>query len=221
MAKNTVFVALSVVVIIILLAFLLYAINSKAFTANTASKSEKFYDEMMVGAEDFYANGTQMGPYSAGAVPPQIPTDLSPAGVSKYTPTGLGSGAPGILGNDPNGNEIYNPVVANGGADAAAAGAGCFPRDRLTADELLPKDAANSKWAQMNPVGQGSIGDQNFLTAGWHVGLMSPVKRNANQQIRSEPIAPVIQNISPWNVASYGPEDSLLRRPFELNQGDY
>ena len=59
----------------------------------------------------------------------------------------------------------------------------CFPRDRLTADDLLPKDAANSKFAEVNPAGQGDVDGANFLTAGNKVGVNSvgTSLRNANK----------------------------------------
>ena len=38
----------------------------------------------------------------------------------------------------------------------------CFPKDQLTPAKLLPGDA-NSTWSQVNPAGQGELGDQNFL----------------------------------------------------------
>jgi hypothetical protein len=90
----------------------------------------------------------------------------------------------------------------------------CFPRDRLTADDLLPKDAANSKWAQVNPAGQGDVKDQNFLSAGFHVGIntIGSSMRNANYQIRSEPANPQ-QQVGPWLQSTIEPD--LSRRPLE------
>jgi len=65
----------------------------------------------------------------------------------------------------------------------------CFPKDKLTPEDLLPKNAANSQWAQVNPAGQGDVKNQNFLTAGYHVGIntVGTTLRNANMQLRSEP----------------------------------
>lgn len=37
----------------------------------------------------------------------------------------------------------------------------CFPKDKLSPQELLPTDNDN-KWAQVNPKVQGELGDQNF-----------------------------------------------------------
>ena len=46
----------------------------------------------------------------------------------------------------------------------------CYPKDILTPSELLPRDT-ESTWAQNVPAGQGSLTDQNFLNAGYHVGV--------------------------------------------------
>jgi hypothetical protein len=106
------------------------------------------------------------------------------------------------------------PVVA-----PAAVGAerpkDCFPRDRLTAEDLLPKDAANNKWSQVNPAGQGDVKDQNFLNAGYHIGVntIGSSLRNPNLQLRSEPANPQL-NVSPWNQTTIDPD--LGRRPLEL-----
>lgn len=93
----------------------------------------------------------------------------------------------------------------------------CYPRDRLTTKDLLPKDAANTKWAEVNPAGQGDVGDQNFLSAGFHVGVntVGQSLRNANYQIRSEPPNPRVQ-VSPWNQTTI--EFDNGRRHFELGE---
>ncbi len=83
----------------------------------------------------------------------------------------------------------------------------CFMRDRLTSSDLLPQDAANSKWAQINPAGSGMLGDQNFLTAGYHVGIntVGQSLRNANLQLRSEPPNPQVA-VSPWGISTIEPD---------------
>jgi hypothetical protein len=95
----------------------------------------------------------------------------------------------------------------------------CFPRDRLTSEDLLPHDAANSKFAQINPAGSGSVSDQNFLTAGYHVGIntVGSSMKNANLQLRSDP---VIQKGS-WPIQNSSIDPDLLRRPFEIGGTDY
>jgi hypothetical protein len=92
----------------------------------------------------------------------------------------------------------------------------CFPKDKLTADDLLPKDAANSQWAQVNPAGQGDVKNQNYLTAGYHMGINSigSTLRNPNMQIRSEPPNPQMK-VSPWMQTTIEPD--LNRKPLEIN----
>lgn len=76
----------------------------------------------------------------------------------------------------------------------------CYPKDRLTTEDLLPKDAANSVWAKNNPAGQGDVKDQNFLQAGVHFGVdtVGQSLRNANMQLRSDPPIPKVDGLSPW-----------------------
>ena len=93
----------------------------------------------------------------------------------------------------------------------------CYPKDVLSSADLLPRDA-NSLWAQVNPSGQGSLADQNFLTAGFHVGIntVGQTLRNANRQLRSEPLNPQVK-VSPWLQTTIEPD--INRRPLEI-QGD-
>jgi hypothetical protein len=112
-------------------------------------------------------------------------------------------------------SEPYKAVDYQTAVDTSAP-EDCFPRDRLSAEDLLPQDAANSKWAQVNPAGQGDVGDQNFLTAGAHVGIdtIGATLRNSNYQLRSEPPNPR-QRVSVWNESTI--ESDLNRRPFEID----
>ncbi len=90
----------------------------------------------------------------------------------------------------------------------------CYPKDTLTAAELLPSDA-NSKWAQVNPCGQGELGDQNFLEAGFHIGTntIGQTLRNPNLQLRSEPSNPQVK-VSPWMQTTIEPDSN--RRGLEI-----
>lgn len=92
----------------------------------------------------------------------------------------------------------------------------CFPKDRLSAEDLLPKDAANSKWAQVNPAGQGDVKDQNFLSSGYLIGIntVGSSLKNANLQLRSEPVIPKVA-VGPFLNSSYEASD-VLRRPLEI-----
>lgn len=90
----------------------------------------------------------------------------------------------------------------------------CMPKDVLSSAELLPADA-NSLYAQVNPSGQGSLQDQNFLTAGYHVGVntVGQSLRNANRQLRSDPPNPQVK-VSPWMQTTIEPD--LNRAPLEI-----
>lgn len=179
---------------IAVLGFLLVSGNKKAGIYN----SERFYVDPIV---------------QAPGVP--IGVDESIAAKASSTPDMASAGFGSIAASDPNGNETYSKVASNMPAVDASTSPSCFPRDRLTADELLPKDAANSKWAQLNPAGQGDVRDQNFLTAGYHVGVNTTgsSKRNANLQLRSEPINPQ-QAVSPWMQSTIEP--NAFQRPLEI-----
>jgi len=89
-----------------------------------------------------------------------------------------------------------------------------FPKDQLTAEELLPQDNS-SLWAQVNPSGEGSLKDRNFLQSGYHIGIntVGQTLRNANMQLRSEPPCPQVR-ISPWLQSTIEPDVS--RKPFEI-----
>lgn len=116
-----------------------------------------------------------------------------------------------VLPSEPINNEQYRAVDFGSGAPAASP-----PNKRLTAEDLLPKDAANTKWAQVTPSGQGELRDLNFMTAGWHIGVNTQGQslRNANLQLRSDPVNPQMK-VSPWNMSTVEPDVS--RRPFEMS----
>lgn len=112
-------------------------------------------------------------------------------------------------------NEQYRPVDF----EESKVSNDCFPKDKLSAEDLLPKDSANSKWSQVNPSGQGELKNANFLNAGYHVGVntIGSSMRNANLQLRSEPPNPQIK-VSPFMNSTIMPD--LNRRPLEINGCD-
>jgi len=97
---------------------------------------------------------------------------------------------------------------------AGERNASSFPKDQLTAEELLPQDNS-SLWAQVNPSGEGSLKDRNFLQSGYHIGIntVGQTLRNANLQLRSEPPCPQVK-VSPWIQSTIEPDVS--RKPFEI-----
>lgn len=85
---------------------------------------------------------------------------------------------------------------------------------KIDPQDLIPDPDDAKKWNDANPVGTGTLADQNFLDAGFHVGVNSVGQslRNANLQLRSEPANPV-KDVSPWLNTTIDPE--LERRPLE------
>lgn len=136
---------------------------------------------------------------------------------------GTGSMPSRVLNSeDPVGmNELQRRVMENQSAMVDGVSAGmtqlpseCYPKDVLTSSELLPRDA-NLLYAQVNPSSQGSLQDQNFLTAGFHIGIntVGQTLRNANRQVRSEPPNPQVK-VSPWMQTTIEPD--INRLPLEI-----
>jgi hypothetical protein len=195
-------VPFSILIIVVLLGFLFT-------TSNKRANSNNFGNYANANFENFQSPNSPIAPTS------QLPD----SSIAAITPTKVATAQSGLGNINPSndvGDEMYNPVVASPMEPVSS----CYPRDRLTATDLLPKDAANSRWAQMNPSGQGDISDQNFLTAGYHVGIntVGSTMKNANLQLRSEPPNPRLA-VSPWNVSTIEYSD-INRRPLEIG-GDY
>lgn len=116
---------------------------------------------------------------------------------------------PSFPGSDPLGNAYYDSAEDgknnNLFLETQVAGS-CVNRDRLTSADLLPLDA-NSRWAELNPQCPGDLQDQNYLTAGYHIGIntVGQSMRNANLQLRSEPPNPQTQ-VSPWMISTIQPD---------------
>ena len=111
-------------------------------------------------------------------------------------------------------NQPQAEEVANNANENTRLPSECYPKDTLTPQDLLPQDS-NSTWAQTVPAGQGSLGDQNFLNAGFHVGIntVGQSLRNANLQLRSEPANPQAK-VSPWLQSTIEPD--VNRKALEI-----
>jgi hypothetical protein len=200
--NNTVVVSFSIAILLLLSLLLLLTYNSRCNTSNDFGSN--YYET--------FENGSIN--HSSPATVANLNIDVSNAskGIGNYR------------ASDPTGNEIYNRVeisqTASDSTMAAANGSdnlmtpvaddinqSCYPRDRLSSEDLLPKDAADSKWARLNPAGAGDVHDQNYLTAGYHIGVntVGQSLRNANLQLRSE--IPNPQNaVGPWMISTIEPE---------------
>lgn len=229
--KNVV-ISFSIAILLLLSLLLLLTYNSKC-SSNTNKPSMSVGNSNVptgfLGDNEKYYNFENFAsPAESGPAQPQQSATAAPArSVANNYPSNPSMASSGIGNYSPD-NPDYNPAqmldspqsVNNdlqgqfmGGASAGSSGSGsdgmqsCFPRDRLTANDLLPKDAADSKWARINPSGTGDIHDQNYLTAGYHVGIntVGQSLRNANLQLRSE--IPNPQNaVGPWMISTIEPD---------------
>jgi hypothetical protein len=197
------------VILIVLAALILYVLISQYNKSTPYGKAgtEKFYVDENVPSTQQYdvltkPKKTKQYVVEQESVAENVPKSTSPKTVN------------GVLPSEPIANEDFKAIDFNVENKVSED---CYPKDRLTAEDLLPKDAANSKWAQVNPAGQGDVKDQNFLTAGFHIGIntIGQSLRNANLQLRSEPPNPKSQ-VSPWNQSTIEFDNS--RRYFEVGE---
>jgi hypothetical protein len=187
------------IVLIVLGAFILFALINYYTSKQNSAKVERFYQDAMQKAS-FPAPVTTPTPTPTTASAPVT----APASMSDMMPTRPQP-------SEEEKNEVYRAVDFS----TQKLPSDCFPKDRLTADDLLPKDAANNKWSQVSPAGQGSLQDVNLLSAGHHVGIstVAGTLRNANLQIRSEPPNPQVQ-VSPWLQTTIAPD--VFRKSLEI-----
>lgn len=87
-----------------------------------------------------------------------------------------------------------------------------FPTERLTAQDLLPNEESNL-WSDQNPDPEGMQHD--MIHSGSPVGILTATadKRNANKQLRSDPLIPRIPT-GPWNQSTIQPD--MYRKQFDI-----
>ena len=179
---NKIVITFSIVIFVLLILLLVFTYNSKCKMDNV----EKFYADSTAQKEIFDKK-----------------INLISGGISN-----------GINASDPLGNEIYKeveqvPPSKKKEVLQTQIQGSCESRDRLTSSDLLPLDAT-SKWAQLNPQCSGDVQDQNYLTAGYHIGVntVGQSLRNANLQLRYEPPNPQIP-VSPWQISTIEPDQRV------------
>lgn len=183
-SNSTVVISFSIALFVLLIILLVLTYNSKCKMDN----SEPF------DGSPFNANSNGM-----------------PSSVTTYTPPmePLSKRAgDNIEGSDANGNSSFavaDKANANLFMETQIAGS-CIARDKLTSADLLPLDA-NSKWSELNPQCSGDLQDQNYLTAGYHIGIntVGQSNRNANYDLRAAPPNPQLP-VSPWQISTIEPD---------------
>lgn len=191
------------IVLIFLASSVLVYLATEYYKKNLAETTEAF--EETVPTVDVDSDIIDNKPLPAPELTTEVVGDLQEKKEDDYD----------IMPSEDSLNEQYRPVDF----EESKTSNDCFPKDKLSAEDLLPKDSANSKWSQVNPSGQGELKNANFLNAGYHVGVntIGSSMRNANLQLRSEPPNPQIK-VSPFMNSTIMPD--LNRRPLEINGCD-
>ena len=188
------------IVLIVLAAFVLFALVSYYNSKQNVIKAEKFYEDTLQAALPLNAPRRNKVPSeNVKSASPPVSTDyLKQPIVDSVQPS-------------EEANNSYNRPIDYASQKVPSD---CFPKDRLSASDLLPHDAANSTWSQVNPAGQGDVAGQNFLTAGALVGIdtVGTTLRNSSYDLRSETPNPR----SIWPIMNSTIEPNIFRRPLEI-----
>lgn len=196
----------------VIIGYMIYSYN-KTSTESFANLPDNNLDEALVGGyPETVAPADAHGHHTLERGPSMNDNVLEPSGALHNAPQA----------SEPhNDNEVFTSVANFNPNQDGPTGLSnnqypkdAYPKDQLSPAELLPGDA-NSTWAQVNPSGQGSLGDQNFLNAGFHVGTntVGQTLRNANLQLRSEPPNPQVK-VSPWLQSTIEPDTN--RKALEI-----
>lgn len=107
-------------------------------------------------------------------------------------------------------------TLASNEAQAQAVDSLVAGSTKLTTSDLLPKYDDASDFAKQNPVSK-ILQDQNFLQAGYHIGINTTIQSNKIPylDIRSCPPIPK-QEAGPWNQSSYEEPAGAKRRYLEI-----
>ena len=202
------------VVLIVLAAFVLFAGVSYYKSNQNVVKAEKFYEDTLQHAlplaqkQPVFASA-QVAQVAQAAQPTQPQVSASTAPMFNNTAY-LQQPVTSVQPSEELNNSFNRPIDYT----SQKVPSDCFPKDRLTASDLLPHDAANTKWSQVNPAGQGDVNGQNYLTAEALVGIdtVGTTLRNASYDLRSEHPNPR----GVWPIMNSTIEPDLFRRPLEI-----
>lgn len=144
------------------------------------------------------------------------------SGSKSFRLDGMEDGSNGVVPNNGAENNKKQPSVKDTSAQnyvqppsGMSSNTGYTPYDTAAPRDLLPNDQ-NSEWSKLNPVANGNgVVMPDLLQAGYHIGLdtIGQTLRNANQQLRSDPIIPK-RDTGPWMQSTIEPD--LGRAPLEI-----
>jgi hypothetical protein len=132
-------------------------------------------------------------------------------------PAGSSAGAPPAAAVSPvsttDGEQFLGVKGMSSGAKSDKS---CNNQQMMDPKELLPKDG-NNEWSSIAP--SKDLKNIHMLNAGHHIGINSVGSslRNANLQIRSEPVIPQ-SNVGPWNNTTIEPDN--MRRALEIGSSE-
>jgi hypothetical protein len=143
---------------------------------------------------------------------------FSYSNTKSYVYDGMASGAPPsnmmMTPPPPSNNSVSNTN------NQPPANAGYAMQPVANPADLLPNDQ-NSQWSALNPntVNSGSVLMPDLLQAGYHIGLdtIGQTLRNANLQLRSDPIIPKKDAFN--GIFQSTIEPNLGQVPLELGYG--
>jgi len=224
--SSSLVISFSIAILLLLILLLLLSYNSKNKRDNTEKFNNNFENITSLGTnpigtftdimntlsssnnkenkkEGFYAPDTSMAsfdPYarSSSITNPNMGYEPNDENVGNFS---------SLNGNDEEAKKKFSGIKEGFETQMVNDPTTCLKKEKLTSQDLLPKDAQNLKWANINPSSQANIEDQNFLTAGYHIGVntVGQSLRNANLQLRSEIPNPQVA-VSPWLISTIEPD---------------
>jgi len=114
--------------------------------------------------------------------------------------------------NEPESQDKYvNPVSRDDGVSPVEFNV--EPTDIVPAD-LLPKSGVDTNFSAAPRA--PDLSSKNFLVSGFNIGIntQGSCNKNANRQLRSDPVIPVNLNATPFNQSTNVPD--FLRKPLEI-----
>lgn len=135
---------------------------------------------------------------------------------SGAAPVGNSAGAPPAAVAPVSTTDGEQFLGVKGMSSGAKSDKSCNNQQMMDPKELLPKDG-NNEWSSIAP--GKDLKNVHMLNAGHHIGINSVGSslRNANLQIRSEPVIPQ-SNVGPWNNTTIEPDN--MRRALEIGSSE-
>lgn len=208
--SSSIIISFSIAILLLLVLLLLISYNSKCNMDNVerfeADYSDNIYHDSNESTGNYVSDNRHQKINSvAGNAPVYLNSANGDQPMGTVLPQNTNDNNYGSVNSENNVKEGFSNSSESDSCDPSEKT--CFNRDRLTSADLLPSSCGNSKWGEMNPLTGSLITDQNFLTAGHHIGIntIGQSLRNANLQLRSEPPNPQIP-VSPWGISTIEPD---------------